>query len=212
VIDVSIPVHNKMPFWPGGKGVRLSQLRKIGPKSLYNNCHLSCDVHTGTHIDAPKHFVKHGITIDQLDIDTLVGPCQVISLEDCDKITAVDLKRSKIRKETTRLIVKTSNSKLWKNPLNSFNKNFVAFTRDAAEWLVSKKIALLGIDYLSVQRFYDGPQVHQILLRSNIVLVEGLDLSKVGPGIYNLVCLPIKLQGSDGAPARVILSRRKLCR
>ena len=204
VIDVSIPVHNKMPFWPGGKGVRLSQLRKIGPKSLYNNCHLSCDVHTGTHIDAPRHYIKDGQKTNNMPLDQMIGTARVIEIQDSKKVTPEELKGQAIRRGE-RILFKTRNSlRPWYK--RDFDEDFVSICKEAADFLAQKAPRVIGIDYLSVGGFKDdGDYIHRSLLSRGIWLIEGLDLSQVSGGKYLLYCLPIKLEAGDGAPARAIL-------
>ena len=138
-------------------------------------------------------------------METLVGPAVVASLHDVASVTAADLEALDLPGDVQRLLLKTRNSDLWANGVNEFRPDFVALTADAADWVVQREMLLIGVDYLSVQRFRDGPQVHVTLLQAGVVILEGLNLSSAPPGKYELVCLPLKLADADGAPARAIL-------
>jgi arylformamidase len=163
-------------------------------------------VHTGTHIDAPRHFVDDGMPADKIPLDVLVGPAVVARVPDeINTITAEVLDDLDISDDTDRLLLRTQNSTLWSSHPASFQRDYVALSPDAAQWVVDQGIRCLGVDYLSVQHYDDGPDTHQILLQSEIVIVEGLDLSGVESGKYELLCLPIKIQGGDGAPCRAAL-------
>ena len=163
-------------------------------------------MHSGTHVDAPLHFIDQGASVEQLPLDILVGPTAVIEIPDADIITQDILESQPLPEEITRLLIKTRNAILWTDYKHTFNPDFVALDRQAARWVVDRGIGLIGVDYLSVQRFSDkDPATHRVLLEAGVVIVEGLNLHDVKPGSYQLICLPIKLVGSDGAPARTIL-------
>jgi arylformamidase len=164
---------------------------------------MSC--HTGTHVDAPDHFLNNGITVDDLTLDLLVGRAYVLHLPDVSMITASVLMRADIPPRTRRLLFKTRNSTLWATGNQEFQTDFVALSVDAAELLVDRNVKLVGIDYLSIAPYKSGTAVHTILLSAGVVVVEGLDLSQVSQGRYNLHCLPLKLGGADGAPTRAVL-------
>jgi arylformamidase len=205
IIDISVPLRNQMPTWPGSPGFNLIRWQSIENGDPVNNSSLVCDVHIGTHIDAPSHFFPSGITIDQLPIEVLIGPAFVVYMPHLEVITAKDLNILGIPDETTRLLFHTDNSKLWRNEIKEFYKDFVALTSDAARWIVQRGIRLVGIDYLSVQRYADGPETHRILLRNNVIIVEGLNLDEVNSGFYELICLPLRIMGAEGSPARAVL-------
>jgi arylformamidase len=207
IIDISIPLKEGMTTWPGDPSFELIQTKSIEKGDSSNNSRLVCGTHAGTHIDAPRHFLKDGKTIEALSLDILIGPAVVADLPDASFITADDLENLNLAKGVGRLLLKTANSKLWGKGANSFKKNYVALTEDAAEWIVKRKIQLIGIDYLSVQRFKDGSRTHEVLLKNNVIIVEGLKLGSVRPGIYELACLPLALIGADGAPARAVLKK-----
>jgi len=170
-----------------------------------NVSQLETDVHIGTHVDAPWHFVSGGKTVEQLSLEVLIGTAVVAHLPQINAVTPEDLEALALPPNTQRLLLRTRNSQLWANKVSEFQTDFVALTADAAQWVVNQGIQLIGVDYLSVQRYYDSPLTHEILLGAGVVIVEGLNLTDVTPGLYDLVCLPLKLVGSDGAPARAVL-------
>ena len=205
MIDISVPLQSQMPIWPESIGYNLTQTMRLEAGDPANVSRLDCDVHVGTHIDAPRHFVQDGDTIEQIPLELLVGPTVVGHMPDIEAITAKELADLGLPPDTQRLLLRTRNSKLWAVGEAAFKKDYVALTPDAARWVVEQDIRLIGVDYLSVQRFHDGPETHQILLGAGVVILEGLDLTDVKPGTYELVCLPLKLVGAEGAPARAIL-------
>ena len=162
-------------------------------------------MHTGTHVDAPWHFLENGSTVEQLPIDVLIGQAIVAYLPGVSAVTASDLADLVLPPSKKRLLLRTSNSELWAKGVPEFRKDYVALTADAARWVVDQGVRLIGVDYLSVQRYDDSSITHQILLGANVIILEGLNLTDVQPGPYELVCLPLKLVGSDGAPARAVL-------
>lgn len=170
-----------------------------------NVSRLDCDIHTGTHIDAPKHFLQDGDTIDHVRLDTLVGPASVIELSSMKTIIAEDLENMTRNLRTRRLLIKTGNSRFWANGITEFQKDFTALTAEAAHWVVDRGIHLIGIDYLSVEPYGDLFLTHKILLKAGVVILEGLNLAAVQPGDYELICLPLKIVGAEGAPARAVL-------
>lgn len=205
-LDISLPVSPDLPVWPGDPPIILQRYRSISQGNASNDTRLACSVHAGTHVDAPAHFLEKGATIEQLPLDILIGPALVAELPQIDVITPEILNALPIRSETTRLLFKTKNSALWAEPNPRFNPDYVALSAEAARWIVRKGFRLVGIDYLSIQKFDDPePFTHSILLDAGIVIVEGLDLQNIRPGRYQLICLPLKLLASDGAPARVVL-------
>lgn len=206
IIDISLTIRSGMVVWPGDPQVKLERVSKIEEGEHANVSRLEMSVHTGTHLDAPHHFVHGANTIEKLPLDVLVGPAQVVHLPDeVDLITARVIKNAGIKDRTTRVLFKTRNSAYWLKPIQTFEKDFVAVSPDGAEALVSMGIRLVGIDYLSIAPFNDGVPTHQILLKNEVVVLEGVNLNGVPAGIYTLICLPPKLGGSDGSPARAIL-------
>ncbi len=206
IFDITLPISPDMPVWPGDPTLTLEQVESMDAGAHVNVSRLECSVHTGTHVDAPHHFLNDGRTVESLPLDILTGPAQVVQLpHSADLVTAPILQAASILADTTRLLLKTRNSDIWERGEKLFQEDFVAIAPDGAEWLVARGIRLIGVDYLSVAPFNDSDPTHHILLMKGIVILEGVDLSAVQPGVYDLFCLPLKLVGSDGAPARVIL-------
>jgi arylformamidase len=206
IIDVSLAISPEMPVWPGNPSIVLDQFQSIGKGAHVNETRMSCSVHSLTHVDAPHHFLNDNRTVESLPLEVLVGPVQVIAIPDqAGMVSASILGTAPILPGTKRILIKTRNSNLWRVEDRKFHEDFVALTPDGAEWLVDHEVLLIGVDYLSVAQFKQGGPTHRILLSAGIVIVEGLDLSAVEPGCYDFVCLPLKISGSDGAPARAIL-------
>ena len=204
--DISVPVGPQMPVWPGDANVVLEQIRSVSGGDSSTDSRLACSVHTGTHVDAPAHFIDEGATVEQLPLDVLIGKAVVVDIPDDNIITPDVIEAQKLPAETERLLFKTKNSALWADPAHAFNPEFVALSAESARWIVSREIKLVGIDYLSIQLFKDAaPLTHRILLEAGVIILEGLDLQAINPGAYQLICLPLKLAGSEGAPARAIL-------
>lgn len=204
--DVSLTVTPKMPTWPGDPKVELERVEKIEEGANANVSRLSAGVHTGTHVDAPYHFVPEGTAVDVLPLDVLFGAVQVVELSDSvDLITAEVIQSAGVIHGVERILFKTRNSRYWARGESDFQTDFVAISADGAEYLVQQGIQLVGIDYLSIAPYKNSRPTHQILLKAKIVVIEGLDLSQIKPGVYQLACLPLKLGGADGAPARTVL-------
>jgi arylformamidase len=205
--DISLTISPTLPVWPGDPPIVLSRLQKMEEGDNCNVTHLSLCTHVGTHVDAPFHFLGgNTITVERLPMNMLTGRAYVLHLPDeVDQITASVLEHSEIPPRTRRLLFKTRNSQFWSRHEEKFQTDFVAISPDGAEHLVERGVKLVGIDYLSVAPYHQGTLTHQALLKAGIVVVEGLDLSKVSQGRYTLYCLPLKIAGSDGAPARAIL-------
>jgi arylformamidase len=185
--------------------MRIEWTQRIQAGDPANVSRLVGDVHTGTHVDAPLHFLDGGRSVDALDLDALIGPATVVDLPDVDDITAAVLAAAPIPPGARRLLFRTRNSQRWARDGSEFSREYVALTVDAARWVVERGIRLLGVDYLSVQRFHDPPTTHQVLLAAGVVIVEGLDLSSAPAGDHEVICLPLLLVGAEGAPARVVL-------
>jgi arylformamidase len=206
IFDISLPISPDLPVWPGDPPIVLERIRAKSEGSASNDSRIACSVHSGTHVDAPLHFIDQGASVEQLPLDILVGPAAVVEVPDTDIITPNILERLTLSEQTKRLLIKTRNAALWRDARQAFNPDFVALDSHAARWVVDRGIGLIGVDYLSVQLFKDkDPTTHRVLLDAGVVIVEGLDLHAVKPGTYQLICLPLKLVGSDGAPARTIL-------
>ena len=208
IYDVSLPISPAMPVWPGDARVVLEKTSSMDAGAHDNISRLACSVHTGSHVDAPHHFLNDHRTVESLALDILVGMAQVVQLpEEIKSVSAEVLEKAGLPTGIERLLLKTSNSRLWERGENTFYTDFVGISADGADWLVRYGIQLVGIDYLSVAPYHHSIPTHRSLLSAGIIVVEGLDLSGVEPGSYTLTCLPLKLVGSDGAPARVILAK-----
>jgi len=209
IYDISLSIAPSLPIWPGDPRLELTVLESMDEGAHANKTKISSSVHLGTHVDAPHHFLNDGRTVEQLSLDVLTGPCYVVQLPDgIEAITAEVLERTEITPEMKRILFGTSNSHLWKRSESTFQTNFVAITEDGAQWLVERGVQLVGVDYLSVAPYGDSEPTHKVLLGAGVVIVEGLDLSNVVRGFYDLYCLPLKIAGCDGAPARAILISR----
>jgi arylformamidase len=203
-IDVSVPMRTGMVHWPGNPPVTIERTLNLDRGDSANVSRISMGTHTATHMDAPAHFLRSGQSIDELPLSTAIGRARVIQIEDMKSVKPGELVRHKIRRGE-RILFKTRNSpRCWQS--DSFVEDFVYLSADGAKYLADRGVRMVGIDYLSVGGFKnDGSQTHRLLLEAGIWIVEGLDLSKVEQGVYLLVCLPLKIAGGDGAPARVLL-------
>jgi arylformamidase len=208
IYDISLPISQELPVWPGDPPVQVRQVLHLDRGDTMTLTRLEMGAHTGTHVDAPAHFVAGGVTVDALDLEVLVGPALVIHEPDADALSAEVLDRWAIPPGTRRLLFRTRNSDLWAQGKTEFWKDFVAITEDGARWLVDRGVRLVGIDYLSVSSFHDPIPPHLVLLHAGVIALEGLNLSAIAPGTYHLVCLPLRIQGAEGAPARAILIDR----
>ncbi len=205
IYDISLPISESLVVWPGDSPVRITQSSHLDRGDVATASRLEMSAHIGTHVDAPAHFVRGGSGIDTLDLGTLVGLALVAEAWDVDALTADVLAELAIPLGAERVLFRTRNSDLWARGECEFCEGFVAITEDGARWLIERGIRLVGVDYLSVAPFDALVPTHRILLEAGIVVVEGLNLGSVRPGMYQLVCLPLKIVGGDGAPARTIL-------
>jgi arylformamidase len=183
----------------------MERMSKIEDGHHANVSQLRMSAHFGTHVDAPYHFLANGKTVEQLSLSDLNGRVYIAHLPELDLITADVLERAEIPPRTRRILFRTRNSNLWAKGEKQFQKNYVALSADGAQYLVDRGFRLVGIDYLSVAPFGNSQEVHQILLKAGVIIVEGLDLSQVSQGRYTLYCLPLKIDGADGTPTRAIL-------
>jgi arylformamidase len=207
IYDVSLPVSSGLPVWPGDPPIQIERITRIEDGAPANVTAMNAGVHIGTHVDAPYHFLGGSApTVEQLSLKMLTGRAYVLHLPDeVDLITAAVLKQIEFPPRLRRVLFRTRNSKEWARLPAPFNPEFVALSADGAQYLIERGVRLVGVDYLSVAPYSDPVPTHQVLLRAGVVIVEGLDLSQVPQGRYTLYCLPLKLAGSDGAPARAIL-------
>ena len=205
--DITLTLSSRLPVWPGDPSVRIERVKKIEDGANSNVSELQMRVHSGTHVDAPNHFLNDsGNGVESIPIDTLIGFCTLVEIpEDISEITRTVLEGLLLPQGSKRILFKTRNSRYWMDKVTDFQPDFVGISEDGAQLLVDRGYQLVGIDYLSISPYKRSRPTHEVLLKAGIVILEGLDLSRVGEGYYSIFCLPIKLEGSDGAPARVIL-------
>jgi arylformamidase len=206
IIDISIPLSESTPVFPGDPRVSISLDMQIADGEPYNFSTVSMGVHTGTHVDAPWHFLEDGGKLEQVPLNALVGPAKVYDLTGVERITESSLADLDIQRGE-RVLFKTDNSELW-SKTNAVASDYVALTEDAAHFLIQRQVQTVGIDYLSVDEPHraDFP-VHYALLKNRVAIIEGLNLRGVSAGDYLLVCLPLKLSNVEAAPARAVLLR-----
>jgi arylformamidase len=204
--DISVHVHEGMPTWPGDPKLRITLASSIASGDVANVTRLDMGAHTGTHFDAPFHFKRAGYGIDNLPLDVLIGPSRVFDLTNIPgHIDRATLEQCDLR-GVMRALFKTRNSQRWVRDDHEFDKTFVGVVADGAEYLLGHGVRLVGVDYLSVEPFDSKHhRVHTLFLDAEVVIIEGLNLSEVPAGDYELIALPVKLKGTDGAPARVVL-------
>jgi arylformamidase len=207
IYDISLTISSELPIWPGDSKILVERVEKMEDGSAANVSRLSMSAHAGTHVDAPFHFLGGDApTVERLPLGVLTGRAYVLRLGDeVDLVTASVLEQAGVPARTRRLLIKTRNSDLWTRREKEFHADFVAISEDGARYLVQRGVKLVGVDYLSVGPYDQGAPTHEILLEAGVVALEGLDLSGVESGKYTLYCLPLKVAGADGAPARAIL-------
>ena len=206
IIDLSPTLSPEMPVWPGDPHVDLRRPYQLAQGDDFTLTTLRMSAHTGTHVDAPAHYLQRGVGVDALPLDALVGPARVAAIPNhVTTITAEVLSDLMLPPGLQRVLFRTRNSARRLLDAPSFDADFVAIAEDGAEWLVQRGVRLVGVDYLSVAPYNALAATHRILLESGVVIVEGLNLADVAPGDYTFVCLPLKLKDADGAPARAIL-------
>ena len=205
ILDISLAIFPDMVVWPGSSNVSLSRTSDQERGDDVTVSELSFGVHSGTHIDAPLHFVRGGAGVDSLLLESLCGPALVCHDPRANSLSAEVFEQMNVPSGTERLLVRTRNSDLWARDVREFDTAYVGVTADGAHWLVEHNIKVIGVDYLSVASYSNLVLPHEILLGAGIIPVEGLNLSEVAAGHYDFYCLPLKLIGADGAPARAIL-------
>jgi arylformamidase len=203
-IDVSVPLRTGMVHWPDNPPVRIERMLDIEHGDAANVSTLSMGSHTGTHMDAPLHFVRGGKGLDEMPLEATIGRARVVEIHDAESVKAKELRPHGVR-GGERVLFKTLNSaRRWYE--EAFIEDFVYVSQEAAHHLATQEVLTVGTDYLSVGGFLkDGVETHQALLEAGIWVIEGLDLAEVEPGEYELICLPLKVERGDGAPARAIL-------
>lgn len=207
VIDISLAVHPGMPVYRGNPRVRVRRTLTLARDGV-NLSEVCLGSHTGTHVDAPVHFLRGGIGVDRVDLARFFGPVWVADLRRVrELVDAAALEAARIPGGTQRLLLRTRNSRLW-HPVRPFRSDFVYLAPDGADWLVARGVRLVGIDYLSIEGFHvSGGPTHRRLLGAGIPILEGLDLFRVPPGRYQLAAAPVRWRDCDGAPARAVLWR-----
>lgn len=205
LIDVSVPLDATLPTYPHNTPFSLEAIKRLARGDSSNVSTLHMSAHTGTHVDAPRHFFDEGAGTESLPLELLVGRARVIEVGSRTGIAAEDLAALDLS-DDIRLLIKTHNSRLWGSP--TFHEDYVGVTESGAKHLVDHGIKVVGVDYLSVEKFRTpGAPAHHLLLGAGTIVIEGLDLRGVDPGVYEMMCLPLRVVGSDGAPARVVLRR-----
>jgi arylformamidase len=204
IYDISLPLHADSPCWPGKSSLTLEATRSLSRGDVCTSNTVGMDIHLGTHVDAPAHFLVDGITIDQVPLATMVGPCRVIEFSGAPGSEVPAEVMAGHRSE--RVLFKTPNSHLLSRP--KFDPQFVALSEALAHLLVRDRVCLVGIDYFSVDRF-ESPNraVHHILLEAGVLILEGINLSAIEPGDYQLLALPLNIVGAEGSPVRAILMK-----
>ncbi|MCS6830136.1 MAG: cyclase family protein [Armatimonadota bacterium] len=206
-IDLSVPLKTGMHTYPGDIPFEMKPLLRIAHGKVCNLSALQLGTHAGTHVDPPWHFVEDGIRVDELPLDLLIGKAYVVSVRSAPAVTADSLAAADVPEGTERLLIQTDNSfGVWDK--TGFQPDFVYLAPEAAEWIVQKGIRLVGIDYLSIEQFRaPQPLAHRTLLGAGVIVVEGLNLRALEPGWVRFICLPLRIEGGDGAPARAVARR-----
>lgn len=207
-LDISVPLEAGMATFEGDPTVGVERVMSLAKGDVCNLTRLDMGAHSGTHLDAPIHFLEEGSSSEDIPLDAVMGPAWVVdALDQRGPITARDLERLDIPEGETRLLFRTSNSELWDRP--GFQSGFIGIDVSAADVLAARRPRLVGLDYLSLAPFGNPTPTHRALLGAGVVVLEGLDLRSAAPGPYELLCLPIRLVGSDGVPARALVRRRR---
>jgi arylformamidase len=206
-IDVSVPLRTGMVRWPGDPGVAITPFKAIERGGSSNVSLISMSAHTGTHMDAPLHFFVGGKGLDTMPLEATIGPARVIGIRDRESVKVPELRPHRIRRGERILFKTFGSAQRWRKP--DFDENYVYITSEAARFLAARGVRTVGVDYLSVGGYRkDSAETHRVLLGAGIWIIEGLNLSRVKPGRYELVCLPLRIANSDGAPARAALGKR----
>ncbi len=206
-VDITVPlVPGRVPLYPGDTDLEVTLVQTRAGGDPANVSQLLCSLHCGTHVDAPAHFFAGEPGVDDLALDVLIGPVEVVDARSVpSQLDAVALEGLAIPAGAPRVLFRTRNSDLWHDP--RFTSDFVALTADGAAALVERGVRLVGIDYLSIASYDDPAPTHEVLLRAGVAILETVDLRFVEPGAWDLTCLPLLIPGADGAPARAVLSR-----
>lgn len=204
IYDISVPIRSGGLVYPGNPEVEITLQQAVARGAGANVSSIRFGSHTGTHADAARHFFDDGQSVDRIPLERLIGPALLLSFpDDLRAISAADLRNHDL-KGRTRILLRTRNSALLSQ--KEFVRDYTYLAPDGAQYLVDSGVQLVGIDYLSIEQFHSGHHMtHRILLERSVVILEGLDLSAPAPGEYELICLPLRIEGCDGAPARAVL-------
>lgn len=203
--DISLTLSETLPVWPGDRRTHIERKMTLEGGDMANVTYIKMGAHTGTHVDAPCHFLKGGSCVASLPLEILVGEAVVIEIFGESVLTKAAFQKVSIPEGTKRLLIKTKNSEHWAQGATEFDENYIALDKSGAEYIAQRGILLVGVDALSVASFHDLVATHEVLLKKDVVIVEGLNLANVEEGNYTLYCLPLKIAHSDGGPARAIL-------
>jgi len=208
IYDLSVPISSELPTYPGDPRIQISDWSSFNKGDNANVSALSFGAHTGTHVDAPAHFIESAKQVESLDLEVLIGEAEVIEVPD-DRLTIDEaFVAANCPVGTKRILFKTRNSAFWTADKADFRTDFTYLELGAAQWLVAQGVKLVGIDYLSIEKFHSQDhEVHRALLSHEVIILEGLNLAQAPAGKYQLICLPLRLRShlGDGAPARAVL-------
>ncbi len=213
IYDVTVPLSNELPTYPGDPGIQIRDWLTLANGDAANVSVLHFGAHTGTHVDAPAHFIEGAAKVETLDLEVLIGEAQVVEVPEDYRVIDEEFVIANCSEDTKRLLFKTRNSGLWNEPTPEFHTDFTYLDLKAAQTLAERGVKLVGIDYLSIEKFAsEKHETHLALLSRGVVILEGLNLSEVPAGNYELICLPLRLRSDkgDGAPARVVLRTKEV--
>ena len=205
IYDITIPISPSLPTFPGDPPARIEPVTRIARGDPANVSRITMSSHCGTHIDVSSHYNDHGVSVDHIPLTLLIGNALVADLRGVNEIGGKALARLPLA-GVERLIVRTDNSRLWDR--EGFYEEYAHLTKEGAEFLLKTQVRLVGIDYLSIERFAGNGEVHRLLLGNGMVILEGLNLDGIAEDDYELICLPLKIRGGDGAPVRAVLRSR----
>ena len=208
IYDVTVPLRNGLPTWPGDPLVDINDFRSLSNGDGANVTALNFGAHSATHVDAPAHFIEGAAKVESLDLNVLIGEAEVVAVPEDYYVIPEEFVQTHCSPGAERILFKTRNSSFWNQPKLEFRRDFTYLDLAAAKTLVQRGLKLVGIDYLSIEKFHtENHETHLALLSHGVVIIEGLNLSDVPAGKYELICLPLRLQSNkgDGAPARVVL-------
>jgi arylformamidase len=207
IYDITIPISPALPTFPGDPRAEIEPVTRIARGDPANVSRITMSSHCGTHIDVSRHYNDHGVSVDHIPLTLLIGSALVADLRGVTEIDGQALAHLPLT-GVERLIIRTDNSRLWDRV--GFHEEYVHLTKAGAEFLLKTEVRLVGIDYLSVEKFNGNGDVHRLLLGNGMVILEGLNLEGIEEGDYELICLPLKIKGGDGAPVRAVLRSRRM--